>query len=90
MALCTGFPVARSQTTVVSRWFVMPTPASAAGSSFALSMAPRQTSTVARQISSGSCSTQPGPGKICGSSYCDEATGRPDASNTMARVLVVP
>src|SRR6185369_12520182 len=44
----------------------------------------------ARQISSGSCSTQPGLGKICGSSCCAEATGRPVESNTIARVLVVP
>ena len=90
MALCTGLPVARSHTTVVSRWLVMPMPASSLASSLALASAPRQTSTVARQISSGSCSTQPGLGKICGSSFCAEATGRPDASNTIARVLVVP
>ena len=90
MALWIGLPVLRSHTTVVSRWLVMPMPASALASSLALASAPRQTSTVARQISSASCSTQPGLGKICGSSFCALATGRPVASNTMARVLVVP
>ena len=90
MALWMGLPVLRSHTTVVSRWLVMPMPASALASSFALTSASRQTSTVADQISSGSCSTQPGLGKICGSSFCADATGRPEASNTMARVLVVP
>ena len=44
----------------------------------------------ADQISSASGSTQPGLGKICGSSFCAEATGRPVVSKTMARVLVVP
>ena len=90
MALWIGLPVLRSHTTVVSRWLVIPMPASALASSLALASAPRQTSTVARQISSASCSTQPGLGKICGSSFCALATGRPVASNTMARVLVVP
>ena len=81
---------ARSHTTVVSRWLVMPMPAMSLAVSLALASAPRQTSTVARQISSGSCSTQPGLGKICGSSFCAEATGWPVRSNTIARVLVVP
>src|SRR5947207_4951955 len=90
MALCTGFPVARSHTTAVSRWLVMPMPARSLASSLALASAPRHTSTVARQISSGSCPSQPGLGKICGSSFCAEATGRRATSNTMARVLVVP
>jgi hypothetical protein len=75
---------------VVSRWLVMPMPASAVASSLARVRASRQTSTVADQICSGSCSTQPGLGKICGSSFCADAAGRPEASNTMARVLVVP
>ena len=60
MALWIGLPVLRSHTTVVSRWLVMPMPASASASSLARASAPRQTSTVADQISSGSCSTQPG------------------------------
>ena len=90
MALWIGLPVLRSHTTVVSRWLVMPMPASALASSFARASASRQTSTVADQISSASCSTQPDRGKICGSSFCADATGRAAASNTMARVLVVP
>jgi hypothetical protein len=55
--------VLRSHTTVVSRWLVMPMPASALASSLALAKRPRQTSTVAHQISSASCSTQPGLGR---------------------------
>ena len=58
----TGTPVAGSHTTVVSRWLLMPTPATSA--------APAPTScstrvivrTVLRQISAASCSTQPGRG----------------------------
>ena len=42
------------------------------------------------QISSGSCSTRPGAGKICRSSCCAVASGRSAASNAIARVEVVP
>src|SRR5579883_2867655 len=42
------------------------------------------------QISSGSCSTQPGLGQICRCSCCSQASMRPEGSNTMKRVLVVP
>jgi hypothetical protein len=41
----------------------MPIPARSPAFNPALATAPRHTSTVARQISSGSCSTQPGLGK---------------------------
>ena len=45
---------------------------------------------VRRQISEASCSTHPGCGKICSCSFCAADTMRPDRSNTMNRVLVVP
>ena len=53
-------------------------------------IASRQTASVACQISSGSCSTQPSAGKICGSSRCAMAQRGAWPSKTMARVLVVP
>ncbi len=60
MALCTRRPVARSHSTVVSRWLVMPI--AAIGRPSAPAIAARQVETTACQISSGSCSTQPGRG----------------------------
>ena len=42
------------------------------------------------QISCGSCSTQPGCGKICVNSFCATARIAPSWSKTMARELVVP
>ena len=48
------------------------------------------TSCVRAQISIGSCSTQPGFGKICSCSFCDTDTTRPAWSKIIARVLVVP
>ncbi len=62
MALWIALPVERSQTTTVSRWLVMPIPAMSATSMAAWATASRITWTVSRQISSGSCSTQPGCG----------------------------
>ena len=62
IAGATGRPVARSQSSVVSRWFVIATrstPSSPASPAAARTLC---------QISSGSCSTQPGRGKCCGSS----------------------
>ena len=53
-----GSPVARSQTTIVSRWLVMPI-AAIAPARPAAAIASRATASVSRQISSGSCSTQP-------------------------------
>ena len=90
MALWIGLPVARSQTIVVSRWLVMPMPAMSFAASPAFAIAPRTVATVALQISSGSCSTEPGTGKIWRSSCCAVATGASLASNTIARVDVVP
>src|SRR3954469_12931579 len=59
-----GFPVLRSHTMVVSRWFVIPT----ASSSLLPTPASRSASSIAAstdcQMSSGSCSTQPGCGNV--------------------------
>jgi hypothetical protein len=62
MALWIGFPLVRSHTTVVSRWLVMPTATMSAAAACALSSTAFTTATVARQISSASCSTQPSAG----------------------------
>ena len=69
MALCTGVPVFLFQTTVVSRWFVMPTAARSAVVRLPFASAPFTTSCVRSQISVGECSTQPGCGKICSCSF---------------------
>ena len=53
---------ARSQTTIVSRWLVMPIAAISSAAMPAFASAPRAVSSVVRQISSGSCSTQPDAG----------------------------
>ena len=42
------------------------------------------------QIASGSCSTNPGLGKICGNSFCAMALMRPVLSKMMLLELVVP
>jgi hypothetical protein len=61
-ALWIGSPVVLSQTTAVSRWFVMPTPATSSALAPADSIASSTTSCVRDQISVTSCSTQPGLG----------------------------
>src|SRR6478609_8947039 len=90
IALWIGCPVARSHTTVVSRWLVMPTAAMWVALRLALPSAPPTTARVFCQISMGSCSTQPARGKTCRCSSWSTATTWPPRSNTMARVLVVP
>ena len=85
-ALWIGTPVARSQITVVSRWLVRPSAATGP----ACAKASRTVESTVAQIASGSCSTQPGAGNICGNSRCAVATGRRPASKTIARVEVVP
>ena len=60
-----GLPVARSQTMVVSRWLVMPMAATSLGCALALAKASSATAICDAAISSGSCSTHPGWGKIC-------------------------
>ncbi len=69
IALCTGVPVLRFQTTAVSRWLVTPTAARSDVDRLPFSRAPCTTSCVRSQISVGECSTQPGCGKICSCSF---------------------
>ena len=64
IAFVKGNPVVRSQRTVVSLWFARPMAAKSAGPSPAAERAPRITAPVRSRISTGSCSTQPGFGKI--------------------------
>ncbi len=59
--------VSRSQSRTVSRWLVMPT-ARSVEASYDVSAA-RVASSVACQISSGACSTQPGRGKCWANSW---------------------
>src|SRR5262249_10122441 len=87
IALFIGRPLARSHRTVVSRWLVMPT--AAIGPS-APAIASRQVDTTLCQISSGSCSTQPGRGYNWVSATCALCRGCPAVSNRIARVGVVP
>ena len=85
-----GPPGPRSQTTVVSRWLVMPIAAMSPAASPARATASAATRGLRRPDLAGSCSTQPGRGKICGNSRCAVATIRPSRSKTIARELVVP
>jgi hypothetical protein len=62
MAGWIGSPVARSQMTTVSRWLVTPMAAMSATGRPDFSTASRRTATLASQISSASCSTQPSLG----------------------------
>ncbi len=55
-------PVARSQTTVVSRWFVMPMAAMSSGAVRVSASTWRAAASCDDQIASGSCETQPGCG----------------------------
>jgi hypothetical protein len=90
MALWIGSPLWRSHRMVVSRWLAMPMPCRSARLMFALRSASRPVSRCVRKISTGSCSTQPGCGKICSNSRCALDTALPSWSNRMARELVVP
>ncbi len=90
IARWTGSPLARSQTSAVSRWFVMPMAARSAPLAPAFSRAPRAARSWLSQISSASCSTQPGFGKCWGNSYWSTATTAPASSKSMARDDVVP
>jgi len=62
MARWIGAPVVRSQTIVVSRWLVIPTAAMSAARTRASASATVAACPTVAQISSGSCSTQPGCG----------------------------
>ena len=90
MAFAIGSPVALSQMTEVSRWFVMPMAAMSAAVTPSLSIAARETSSVVSQISAALCSTQPGCGNICLNSFCTLAQMLPAWSKRMQRELVVP
>ncbi len=90
MARWIGIPVARSQTTTVSRWLVMPMPATSAAVRPAFARASRTVATTPDQMSSGSCSTQPEAGKCCGNSCCATASTAMSGVKTMAREEVVP
>src|SRR6267142_3806964 len=68
----------------------MPSAATSPAASPARARASRATASCDSQISRGSCSTQPGCGKICRSSRWAAATAEPESSKTMARELVVP
>ena len=89
-ALAIGSPVARSQSRVVSRWLVMPTAARSPGPIPSDAIASPTTASTLRQISSASCSTQPGRGKICRCSRPARAATCPAASKIMQRDEVVP
>ena len=90
IAFCTGTPVARSQTTVVSRWLAMPSATRSATVSCALPSASWTTSSTLPQISTGSCSTQPGRGKIWRCSFWPTDTIRARSSKIMQRDEAVP
>ena len=90
MALWIGSPVWRSQTIVVSRWLLMPIASTSLGATSLILSASRAVARWVCRISFGSCSTQPGCGKIWRNSCCALETGVPSASNRMARELVVP
>ena len=77
IALQIGSPVTRSQTTVVSRWFVIPIAATSVGDTLAFVNASAATPACDDQMSRGLCSTHPGLGKICGNSFCATATIEP-------------
>src|SRR6056297_928426 len=62
IALCTGFPLLLSQTTVVSLWFVIPMASISSQPIPAVSIASLATPLWLPHISIGSCSTQPGLG----------------------------
>jgi hypothetical protein len=80
-----GARLRRFHTSVVSRWLVMPMPAMSRGRAGARpASASRATASWVAQISSGSCSTQPGCGKICRNSRCAMASDAALRSKTMA------
>ena len=90
IAGCTGVPVRRSQTTVVSRWFVIPIAVSSRAATPASASASAAVCSTLAQISSGSCSTQPGSGKCCRISRYPRPIVRSSGSTTRHVVPVVP
>ena len=90
MALYTGSPVFLSQTTVVSRWLVIPIAEISLAVMLACARASRMTSTILWKISLASCSTQPGFGKYWVNSFWLTLTICDSLSKIIARLLVVP
>ena len=90
MARWMGSPVCLSHTMVVSRWLVMPMAAISAAVAFRFFMASWATSSWVDQISSASCSTQPGLGKNWVNSFWATLHISPRSLNRMQRLLVVP
>ena len=90
MALYTGLPVSRSQTTVVSRWLVMPMLSMSAGPNPFCTRSSVSAPSVDDRMSRGSCSTQPGCGNIWGKGFCTLPAMRPSRSMSTARDEVVP
>ena len=68
----------------------MPMAATCIAVSLALRRAALAVASWVFQIASGSCSTHPGLGKICGNSLCTLALMRPVLLNMMLLELVVP
>src|SRR6478752_5261617 len=68
----------------------MPIAAMSPAATPAWASASRAVASCDSQISRGSCSTQPGLGKICRNSRCAMATMEPSAAKTMLRELEVP
>ena len=83
-------PEIRSQTAVVSRWFVIPIAAMSRPRSPASRSARWTVATVEPQMSSRSCSTQPGFGKICRNSWFTRARSASRLSRMRTVVPVVP
>ena len=90
MALPTGSPVSAFQTSVVSRWLVMPMPSMRCGGTPLLATASRPAAIVASQSACGSCSTQPSRGKSWSRGRAAAATTLPPSAKTTARELDVP
>ena len=90
MAFATGCPVSRFHTTVVSRWLVMPMESMSSGPRSFDTKSSVSAPSCDERISRGSCSTQPGLGKICGKGFCTTSATRPSQSMSIAREDVVP
>ena len=86
-----ALPLARSQTIVVSRWFVIPMADSRSAPTPELFNALVTSGPTEAMIAAGSCSTHPGRGYVGGTSACAWPTGRSRAIvNHARRMLVVP
>ncbi len=90
IAGATARPLARSQRTVVSRWLVIPIAASSREETPASATAASAAASTLCQISSGSCSTQPGCGKCWGNSRYARPATFSSSSTTRHVVPVVP